>query len=213
MTTRRRRLPGVFSLGPVALLLLVAGVAVASASRSALVVRVPVVGYRLHATLSPVGSASGSGRFDALLVRSGPGVTPVSRSPRVPAPPLVCPPNSRMGIPCRIGPGGAFQPFPIPPSGVHWMLVWRLGLTGVTGPASATIHVGTQGTASPLLGTLCTNCKTLARGHMTVTASRAQLLLKGQGYIDVQAANGELSGHIVTVNHFQMVVVVQTIAR
>ena len=33
----------------------------------------PAIGVRLHADLVPVGSAAGSGRFDALLVRTGPG--------------------------------------------------------------------------------------------------------------------------------------------
>ena len=49
-----------------------AAVGTAGAVRSSLVsTRVPAVGFRLHAGLAPVGSATGSGRFDALL--SGPG--------------------------------------------------------------------------------------------------------------------------------------------
>jgi hypothetical protein len=189
---------GALSLA-VLVLLVVAGVAAAGTTRSAALVRVPVVGYRLQATLAPVGTATGSGRFDALLVRTGPGAIPVTRSGRVSAPRVVCPPNPRMGIPCRIGPGGLFPPVPIPPTGVHWLLVWRLELTGAAGPASASIQIGTQGTASRLLGTLCANCQPLARGHMSVTLDQARLLLHGQGYIDVQAASGELNGRIVTV--------------
>jgi hypothetical protein len=197
----------VFSL--VVLAFVVAGVATASATRSAIVVRVPVVAYRLHATLAPVGSATGSGRFDALLVRTGPGQAPATASPRVPAPGVVCPANPRMGVPCRIGPGAQFPPFAIPPSGVRWTLVWRLGLTNVTGPASASIHVGMQGTASPAVGALCSNCQLLTRGHMTVSTDQALGLLKSNGYVDVQATSGELSGHIVTINHFSTVALVR----
>jgi hypothetical protein len=39
-------------------------------------------------------------------------------------------------------------------------------------------------------------------GHLTLTADQAQLFLKGDGYVDVSAASGELSGHIVVVGHF-----------
>ena len=188
---------------PLALLAaLAAGIAVASAAESVLVVRVPVVGYRLHATLSPVGSATDSGRFDALLVRTGRGTIPVSGAPRVPAPPIACTPSLRMGIPCRIGPVGQFPPFPIPPTGVHWTLVWRLALTGITGPVNATVQIGTRGSVSQLLATLCTSCQSSAKGHLSVTASQARLLLTRQSYVDVQAATGELSGRIVVVNWF-----------
>jgi hypothetical protein len=200
MSTRSKHTIGALSLGVLALLAV--GAAVARATPSAPAVRVPVAGYRLHATLSPIGSAVGSGRFDAVLVRRGPGSTAPSGSPPVPAPRVTCPPDPRMGIPCRIGPGGPFPPTPIAPIGVHWMLVWRLALTGVTGPASASVHIGTQGTAGPLLNVLCSNCQTLERGHLIVTADRAELLLNGHGYVDVQAARGGLSGHIVTVGHF-----------
>jgi hypothetical protein len=82
------------------------------------------------------------------------------------------------------------------------MLVWRLALSGVTGPASASLHIGARRAASPILSTLCTTCQTVANGHMTVTAAQAQLLLKGNGYVDVQAASGQLSGRIVVVSHF-----------
>jgi hypothetical protein len=198
------------ALSLVAGVVLAVAVGAAGAVRSSPVpVRVPAVGFRLHADLAPVGSATGSGRFDALLIRTGPGQVRVggtlpgaSASPRV-----ICPPNTNpaMGIPCRIGGGGGLPPFqvpPVPPVGVHWMLVWRLALSGVTGPASASIHLGTQGVASPILSTLCTGCQVVATGHLAVTAYQAQLLLKGDGYVDVQAASGGLSGHIVAVSHF-----------
>ena len=174
---------------------------VAGANGGMRVARVPAVAFRLHATLAPIGSAAGSGSFDALLIRTGPGLARVVGSPRAPAPPIVCPPNPRMGIPCRIGAGG-WPPFPIPPNGVHWTLVWRLSLTGVTGPATASIHAGVQGAASPILASLCTNCQTISKGYRAITAAQAQMLLKSQGYVDVQAASGELSGQIITVNHF-----------
>jgi len=104
-----------------------------------------------------------------------------------------------------IGGGQGAPPFPVPPvppSGVHWTLVWRLALSGVTGPASASIHLGAQGAASPILSTLCSTCQAVSTGHLTVTADQAQLFLKGNGYVNVQAASGELSGHILIGNHF-----------
>jgi hypothetical protein len=172
---------------------------------------VPAIGVRLHADLVPVGSAKGSGRFDALLVRTGPGQVRAARTlPGANTPPrgANCPPNTKPPIqarPCLIGGGQGAPPFrvpPVPPSGVHWTLVWRLSLTGVTGPASASIHLGAQGAASPILSTLCSACQALAKGHMAVTADQAQLFLKGNGYVTVQAASGQLSGQIVTGNHF-----------
>jgi hypothetical protein len=198
------------ALSLVAVVVLAVAVGTAGAVRSSpLPVRVPAVGFRLHADLAPVGSAKGSGRFDALLIRTGPGqVRPGGRLPGASASPRVaCPPNTNppLGIACRIGAGGGLPPFPIPPvppSGVHWLLVWRLADSGVTGPTSASIHLGTQGAASPILSTLCTACQAVATGHMTVTANQAQLLLKGNGYVDLQATSGELSGHILLVNHF-----------
>jgi hypothetical protein len=193
------------ALGLVAVIVMVAltvaGVA-GSAAGSAAVVRVPAVGYRLHATLAPVGSATGSGRFDALLVRSGPGATRSS----APLPSnAILPAGCRqtkplMGIACRIG-GGSLPPFTVPATGVHWLLVWRIALTGVTGPASANIHLGAQGAASPIMTTLCSSCQAVARGHLSVAADQSRMLLNGDGYVDVQAASGQLSGHIVTINH------------
>jgi hypothetical protein len=181
----------------------VAGSAGAMRASSARV-RVPAIAFRLHADLNTVGSATGSGRFDALLVRTGPGqvrgggtLPGASASPHV-----ICPPPPRMGV-CRIG-GGGGPPLPVPPvppSGVHWILVWRMSVSGITGPASASIHLGAQGAASPILSTLCTTCQAVATGHMTVTTHQAQSLLKGDGYLDVQAASGALSGHIVTLSH------------
>ena len=165
---------------------------------------VPALGTRLHANLTPVAAATGSGRFDALLVKTGPflagGPVPGSNV----SPPTVCPPSPLM-IPCRAGGGGGVPPFqipPVPPTGVHWLLVWRLVLTGVTGPAKATVHLGVQGAASPILSTLCSSCRTVARGHMKLTGDQAQQLLKGNGTVDVQAASGELTGKIGVGTHF-----------
>jgi hypothetical protein len=193
------------ALSLVAVVVFAVAVGTAAATRSG-PVRVPAVGFRLHADLTPVGSATGHGRFDALLIRTGPGqVRAGGTLPGASAPPPAnCPPNPRLGIPCRIGGGGLppFQVPPVPPVGVHWMVVWRLALSGVTGPASASIRLGTQGAASPILSTLCTRCQVVATGHLTVTGNQAQLLLKGDGYVNVQAASGGLSAHIVVVNHF-----------
>jgi hypothetical protein len=204
MSERAIRWSGALSLVAVVVLAVAAGTAGAMQS---VPVRVPAIGFRLHADLAPVGSATGRGRFDALLIRTGPGqVRAGGTLPGASASPgVICPPNPRMGIACRIGGGGGLPPFQVPPVspvGVHWMLVWRLALSGVTGPASASIHLGAQGAASPILSTLCTRCQAVATGHLTVAAGQAQLLLTGNGYVNVQAASGGLSGHIVIVNHF-----------
>ncbi len=59
-----------------------------------------------------------------------------------------------------------------------------------------------MGAASTILTTLCTSCQPVSKGYRAVTASQAQMLLKNQGYVDVQAASGELAGKLVTVKHF-----------
>jgi hypothetical protein len=205
LTKRATSLIGALSLAVVTALAVAIGAAGAVGATSAR--SVPAIGVRLHADLVPVGSAAGSGRFDALLVRTGPGLTRVGKTlPGVSTPSqVICPPDPRMGMPCRIGGGGGAPTLPVPPvspTGLHWMLVWRLAVSGVTGPTSATIHLGSPGAASPILSTLCTTCQTVANGHMTVTADQAQLLLKGSGSVDVQAASGQLAGHIVVVSHF-----------
>src|SRR5712692_10435203 len=202
MRNKAIHLGGALALVAMGALAVAVGTAGAVTSRPA-AVRVPAIAVRLHADLTPVGSATGSGRFDALLIRSGPGQ--VRAGATLPGPRGNCPPNPRIGVPCRIGGGGGLPPFPIPavpPTGVHWMIVWRLALSGVAGPASASIHLGAQGAASPILGTLCSSCQAVTTGHMTLTADQAQLFLKGDGYVDVSAASGQLSGHIVVVGHF-----------
>jgi flagellar basal body rod protein FlgF len=93
------------------------------------------------------------------------------------------------------------------------MLVWRLALTGVAAPASASIHLGVRGAASPILSPLCNPCQAVAKGHLTLTADQAQLFLKGDGYADVQAASGELTGHIVVVGHFSFSAPVRRLSR
>ena len=230
----KRTIHGSAALALVAVVGLAVAVGTADAVRS---IPVPAAGVRLHADLAAVGSASGSGRFDALLVRTGPGSVRVAKTlPGPNAPPsgvtcppptnppsgkacgpssgpnpppggVICPPptNPMSGTACVIGGGKGAPPLPVPPvpqSGVHWLLVWRLAHSGVTGPASASIHLGTQGAASPVLSTLCTACQAVATGHMPVTADQAQQLLKADGYVDLQATSGQLSGHIVLVNHF-----------
>jgi hypothetical protein len=197
MRNKAIHLGGVLALVAMGALAVAVGTAGAVTSRRA-AVSVPAIAVRLHADLTPVGSATSSGRFDALLIRTGPGL--VRAGATLPAPRGSCPPNPRMGIPCVIGPGRGFPGFPIPavpPTGVHWTIVWRLSLSGVTGPASASIHLGAQGAASPILATLCSSCQPVTRGHMTLTADQAQLFLKGDGYVNVSAASGELNGHIV----------------
>jgi hypothetical protein len=198
MNTRAIRIFGAFSL--VVLALLIAGAE--GAISAGTVTRVPIVAYRLHATLTPVGSATGSGHFDALLIKSGPGQTRVAGSPLGPTSPVVCSPNPRMGISCRIGGSGQLPPVSIPATGVHWTLIWRLRLADVTGPATASIHADTQGAASPTLTTLCTSCQALAKGHLTLTPNQSQLLLTGDSDVDVQTTSGQLTGQIVTVTHF-----------
>ena len=182
--------------------LLAFGAGGATASQATPVVRTPVAVYRLHAVLRAVGTATGSGRFDALLVRSGPGPAPRTTAPRVPPVPVTCPPNPRMGMPCRIGPGGQFPPFPTQPAGVHWMLLWRLSLTGVIAPATAELRLAAQGPSGTLLTKLCTDCGPVTDGRITLTANQAVALIRGHSSAQVRASSGQLSGRIITLNHF-----------
>src|SRR4029077_18230540 len=132
MRNRTIHIAGALALVAIGALAVTVGTAGAVRSRSA-AVTVPAIAVRLHADLAPVGSATGSGRFDALLIRTGPGQVRAAGA-TLPAPRGSCPPNPRSGIPCVIGARGGFPTFPIPavpPAGVHWMIVWRLALTGV----------------------------------------------------------------------------------
>jgi hypothetical protein len=95
--------------------------------------------------------------------------------------------------PCVIG--GGDGP-PAPTTAARRTLVWRLGLTGITGPATATVHLGSQGAASPILTTLCTGCRSDVKGKLKLTAVQAQQLLKGNATVDVQAGSGELAGKV-----------------
>src|SRR2546422_8260767 len=169
MRNRAIHLGGVLSLVAMGALAIAVGTAGAVTSRRA-AVTVPAIAVRLHADVTPVGPATGSGRFDALLIRTGPGLVRAGATLPAPRGSGSCPANPRLGIPCVIGADRGYPAFSIPavpPTGVHWMIVWRLALTGVTGPASASIHLGVKGAASPILAPLCSSCQPVTRGHMT----------------------------------------------
>jgi hypothetical protein len=53
----------------------------------------------------------------------------------------------------------------------------------------------------------------VAPRHLTLTADQAQLFLKGDGYVDVNAASGQLNGHIVVVGHFSFSAPVRRLSR
>jgi hypothetical protein len=165
------------------------------------------------ANLTPtVSSSSASGRWLGILVHTtgivNNGTVKVVAGCTFSAPngggPGQTPPRAS-GRPARInceGPGtGHVPPFPVPSTGNHWVLGWRIGFMGLSGPAtSAVIRLNSPGSAGTIAATLCTQCTSGKFGHVTVTDDQANALIAGHGYVVVNTAanpTGELSGQIV----------------
>jgi hypothetical protein len=162
----------------------------------------PAVAYRLHADLRPAAATGGSGQFDAVLIQTGParlrGLAPGSTALSQLGCRVINPPP-RSGMPSRIVCNGG-PPVAIQTSGVHWLLFWQLGYTGLTGPATARIRQGANpGVAGALHAMLCSGCPARAQGQMTLSPDLARVLVDGNGYAAVQAQNGELRGQILRV--------------
>jgi hypothetical protein len=166
-------------------------------------------GYRLTAKLAPTGSASSaSGTWSGILVHTlgvvkqgaMPSVPGCSVSGPKPGGPGQAPPRAS-GVPHKIKCGGPVPPFPVPGSGNHWILGWRLTLQHLSSTVSGTdIRIQTPGAASAVAATLCGPCTSGTVGHMTLTDDQASALVSGYGSVVVRTANnpsGELSGPIV----------------
>ena len=113
-------------------------------------------GYRLTAQLTAAqevpagtGSTSAKGRFDGLLVRTGPGQA--AKVGALPAGCKVVSPSPRSGLPTKIVCDNGRLTLPLPKvAGVRWTLAWRLTFSGLTGPATAAhIHLGAHGPCRP----------------------------------------------------------------
>lgn len=84
-------------------------------------------------------------------------------------------------------------------------VVWRLTLARLSGIAvAAHIHRGLPGKAGPILVTLCSPCRTGARGTVTVTGQPARnAILSGGAYVNVHTKKnvaGEIRGQIRRVD-------------
>lgn len=171
----------------------------------------PAVGYRLAAQLTAAqevpagtGSTSAKGRFDGLLVRTGPGQA--AKVGPLPAGCKVVSPSPRSGLPTKIVCDSGRLTLPLPKvAGVRWTLAWRLTFSGLTGSATAAhIHLGAKGEAGPVEIPLCGPCATTVKGTSPVTAAQATALLHGGDYVNVhtaQNANGEIRGQILRTAH------------
>ena len=199
LSKRTRRLSVLVSLSAAVSL---AAVGLAVAAPNAL--GVPTVGSRLVAQLTVAqevsavtAPAAANGRFDALLVRTGPGRTAGVRSL-----PSGCtfkkPPRS--GLPDRILCAGGLVVTLPRAAGVHWMLAWKLTFSGLSGPATAAhIHLGIRGHAGPVAIPLCGPCSSPNRGSAIVTPTQATALLHAGGYVNVHTTKnttGEIRGQI-----------------
>jgi hypothetical protein len=183
-----------------------AGGGALAASVSAVPAAVPV-GYRVEAALRPFASAVGSGEFTAMLVRTEP---PMVTAPETAEPlqgallpagcKLISSPKMST-VPDRIKCG--LEPaFPLPKTGVHWLLVWRLTHTGPAGSASAVIETipAAEGVPPAIVAKLCNNCPRIVFGHLALDPARATALLGGNAYALVSSAAGELRGRVVTLS-------------
>jgi hypothetical protein len=166
-------------------------------------------GFRLTARLAPAaGTSSASGKWDGILVhmvgvvKQGPmpSVPGCSVSAPKPGGPGQAPPRGS-GVPHKIKCGGPVPPFPVPGSGNHWVLGWRLSFQNLSSTVNGTdIRIQAPGAASTVAATLCGPCTSGTAGHMTVTDDQAAALVAGYGSVVVRTANnpnGEISGPIV----------------
>jgi CHRD domain len=171
--------------------------------------RIPAVAYRLTAPLTPAqevpaitAPATATGRFDALLVRTGPGTVLPGPGSLPPGCHVFVPPP-RSGLPTRIVCDNGRLIVPLPKIGVRWTLAWRLSFSGLSGPATAAhIHLGARGHAGPVIISLCRRCNRPVRGVGPVTASQAAGLLRSDDYVNVHTSKnpaGEIRGQITRV--------------
>jgi hypothetical protein len=164
--------------------------------------------YRLTAKLAGTDTTA-SGHWEGFLVhttgivqngvvRTAPGcnVTGLPNRPVQPQPDMPSPRVRGHRLVCR-----GFPPFGIPGSGNHWLLVWKLVYTGLSGaPTGTDIRLSSPGAAGALVATICNPCVSGKFGRVDVPADQAQALADGHGFVVVRTAekpDGEISGPIV----------------
>jgi hypothetical protein len=167
--------------------------------------------YRLTATLAGTDTtASGhwmgwlvhtNGMLTSGVVRTAPACS-VNGPPNRPVKPQHPAQPSRAS-----GPRIACRPFPsapLPASGNHWTLFWKLTYNALSGPSTGTdIRVSAPGAApsaaGALLATICSPCVSGKFARMEVDADQAQALIDNRGFVVVRTAakpDGEISGAI-----------------
>jgi CHRD domain len=175
-----------------------AALAVAGAARA----DIHAVAYRLTATLTPgqevpavQAPTAAIGHFNGVLLRSGIGAARVGALAGCK---VVTAPR-RIGLPTRLNCGGSIVTMPGAPG--QWRLVWRLSVSGLSGPATgADLHMAPVGHAAPPAFALCGPCQSVSHGHMVLTAGQASALATNAAYVNVDTAanpGGEIRGQIM----------------
>jgi hypothetical protein len=94
---------------------------------------------------------------------------------------------------------GAFT-VTIDKQGSSAVLVWQLTFSGLTGKAvAAHIHSGARGKSGPVIVSLCSPCKTGAKGRVTVNTSVLDAIQSTRTYVNVHTARnpaGEIRGQL-----------------
>ncbi len=199
MTTSTKRRSVLVPLG--AALAVLIGVAAAAGTAGASPAQVHAAAYRLTATLSAAqevpavqAPAAANGRFNAVLFRSGVGVAKIAALAGCK---VIVPPR-RSGLPTRITCNGSVVTLPAPG---QWRLLWRLSVSGLSGPATAAgIHIAPAGHAAPPAFALCGPCGSVSHGYLAITAGQANSLVGNASYVNVTTAanpGGEIRGQIV----------------
>jgi len=185
-----------------ALAVVAAGIALAAGTAAART-SAHAVAYRLTATLTPsqvvpaVQAPAGAvGRFHGVLLRSGAGAIKVASMAGCK---VVVPPK-RSGLPMRINCGGGAVGT-VPTATGQWRLVWRLSVSGLSGPATAAaIHLAAAGKAAAPAFAMCSPCVRPMHGQMALSDAQASSLTSNAAYVDVDTAahpGGEIRGQIM----------------
>jgi CHRD domain len=199
LTNLSKRFRALIPIGA-ALVVVAVGTAVAAGTAGASRSAIHAAAYRLTATLTPgqevpavQAPTSASGHFEGVLIRSGIGVTKVAALAGCKV--ITAPRGS--GLPTRISCGGSVVALP---AAGQWRLIWRLSVSGLSGPAIRTdIHMAVPGHAAPAAFALCGPCQSVSHGHVVLAAGQANALGTNAAYVNVATAanpGGEIRGQI-----------------